>query len=110
MDDGWRLSHWRTKGEHATLASVDEGRKRVLVIAASILVADGVACRQRRSMGGADHAAHRWGVFKQVGLALCLTLRTPIWACYSSGNQRTVFSSQQNVRFTFAMSLGYGSA
>ena len=28
---------WRTKGEYATLVSVDEGRKRVLLIAASIL-------------------------------------------------------------------------
>ena len=30
---------WRTKGEHATLPSVDEGRKRVLLIAASIWAA-----------------------------------------------------------------------
>ena len=30
---------WRTKSEHATLPSVDEGRKRVLLIAASILAA-----------------------------------------------------------------------
>jgi len=30
---------WRTKGEYATLVSVDEGRKRVLLIAACILAA-----------------------------------------------------------------------
>jgi hypothetical protein len=30
---------WRTKSEYATLVDVDEGRKRVLLIAASILAA-----------------------------------------------------------------------
>jgi hypothetical protein len=30
---------WRTKGETATLLAVDEGRKRVLLIAAAILAA-----------------------------------------------------------------------
>ena len=30
---------WRIKGEYATLVGVDEGRKRVLLIAASILAA-----------------------------------------------------------------------
>lgn len=30
---------WRTKGEYASLVGVDEGRKRVLLIAASILAA-----------------------------------------------------------------------
>ena len=33
------LSVWRTNSETATLPSVDEGRKRVLLIAASILAA-----------------------------------------------------------------------
>jgi hypothetical protein len=30
---------WRTKSEHDKIAAVDEGRKRVLLIAASILAA-----------------------------------------------------------------------
>jgi hypothetical protein len=30
---------WRIKGEYATLVGVDEGRKRVLLIAASVLAA-----------------------------------------------------------------------
>ena len=32
-------TRWRTKSEHATLLGVDEGRKPVLLIAASILAA-----------------------------------------------------------------------
>jgi len=34
-----RPQRWRIKGEHGKLSSVDEGRKRVLLIAASILAA-----------------------------------------------------------------------
>lgn len=35
----WQIFLWRTKSEYATLVSVDEGRKRVLLIAACILAA-----------------------------------------------------------------------
>jgi hypothetical protein len=35
----FRIPPWRRESEHATLVDVDEGRKRVLLIAASILAA-----------------------------------------------------------------------
>src|SRR5271165_4981187 len=37
--NSWRYTAWRTKGESCYASPMDEGRKRVLLIAASILAA-----------------------------------------------------------------------
>jgi ribulose bisphosphate carboxylase small subunit len=63
LKQGWILL-WRTKGEYARLIGVDEGRKRVLLIAACIL-----AARKLSQWDGRNSPASESTMFDAIALA-----------------------------------------
>ena len=59
-----RIQLWRTKGEHVTLLVVDEGRKRVILIAACIL-----AARKLTQWDGRNSPASESAISDAISLA-----------------------------------------
>jgi hypothetical protein len=59
-----RISRWRIKSEYATLIVVDEGRKRVILIAACIL-----AARKLTQWDGRNSPASECAISDAIALA-----------------------------------------